>query len=352
MSFDLLRPELLWLTCGSLALLAVGLWGLARRRGERADLVAAARLDRFLPDRSDGRALVRVFLAAAAVLLLVLALIGPVRGYTLRERVGTGLDIVVCVDTSRSMLARDVRPSRLERARREVKGLLGVIRGDRVALLAFSGDTREVAPLTHDRNALATLLERVSPGDNRRGGTNLASAIERALEMFDGRTGAHEAIVLLTDGEDHDGLGAALAAEAKSRGIRIFVVGIGTEGGGKIPILRSDGGEGFLRDREGEEVVTRLDRASLERIASLTGGEYLGVEEHPTPLEELYAARIARIEGRELVGGMERVPRDRFQWALALALACMLGETGLRERRPRVRDPRERDPREPDRGAA
>ena len=328
-----LRPWAAWAPLIGILVLIHGLCSLARRRRERGRFVDRAQLARFLPGFSGKRAGVRVGLAAAATALIGVSLVGPVRGFTLREVRSSGLDLVVCLDTSRSMLARDVRPDRLTRAKREIQGLLDRLGGDRVALIAFSGDAREVAPLTHDRAALRQLLERVTPEDNRLGGTSLASALERALEMFDGRTGANEAVVLVTDGEDLTGEGLRMAAQAHERGIRVYVVGVGTEGGGKIPVVDEQGGERFLADKEGAEVVTRMDRASLRRLAEETGGNFLAVDEDPTPLETLYGSRVAQLQGRELIGGKQRIPHDRYQWTLALALACMLGEAGLRERR-------------------
>lgn len=333
--FDYLRPELGWLALLAGLLAIVGLWGFARRRGELLRLVSRTQLRRFLPDYSRRRAFLRLILACAGLLLLAFGAAGPVRGYTYRDSSSRGLDLVICIDTSNSMLAQDLRPSRLERARREVLGLLERLRGDRVALIAFSGDTREVSPLTHDRFTLKGLLKFVRPEDNIRGGTDLAAAIEQGLAMFDGRTGAHEALVLLTDGEDLEGRALEVAARAADRGIRIYVVGIGTEGGGKIPVVDNAGRETFLRDPEGNEVVTRLSGASLQAIARTTGGDYLSAENSPTPLEDLYRARISKLEGRDLEGGQRQVPHDRYQWALVLALACILTESGLRERRRR-----------------
>jgi Ca-activated chloride channel family protein len=306
---------------------------LRRRAAERALLVAPEQLARFFPGFSARRAALRALLATAGLVLLGVALVGPVRGFTLRETRASGIDLVVCLDTSRSMLARDVRPDRLSRAKREVQGLLSRMGSDRLALIGFSGDAREVAPLTRDRVALAQMLERVTPDDNRLGGTSLASAIERALALFDGRTGASEAIVLITDGEDLEGEGLRMAGEAHARGIRVFVVGVGTSDGGKIPLVDERGEERFLVDKDGAEVVSRMDRESLRRLAQETGGEFLAIDEHPTPLEALYEERMRTLAQRELVGGKERIPHDRYQWPLALALACMLGEAGIRERR-------------------
>ena len=338
LAVSLSRPELAWLALAAPLLLGVGLWGLAARRREQARLVVAVQLERFLPRYSHGRALARAVLAGLAVLLLAVALMGPVHGSNAVPVVRRGLDLALCIDTSRSMLAEDVRPSRFERAKREVRGLLERLGGDRVCLVAFSGDARDISPLTHDTSALEGFLRYVSIEDNRMGGTDLGNALEHALELFDGREGAHEAIVLITDGEDLTGRGREVAERAATRGIRVFVVGVGTAAGGKIPVVGADGSQSFLVGPEGEEVLTALDDTSLRALAESTGGEYLSVEQSPTPLEELFEKRISVIEGYRSEEGFEEVPNDRYQLPLALALVCMLLELGLRERRA-PRDP-------------
>lgn len=333
LGFELIRPEQAAWLAASAAMLALGLWSLRARGIERTKLVAPRHVARFLPGFSGLRATARVVLAAAGLGLLAFALAGPVRGHTEREVRRKGLDLVVCIDTSRSMLVRDLRPDRLTRAKREVIGLIERLRGDRLALVAFAGEARDVSPLTHDRTTLRALLEDVSPEENTKGGTDLGTALLHALELFDGRSGAHEAIVMLTDGEDLEGRGLEVARTAAERGIRIYVVGMATEAGGKIPQVDEAGRETFVSDDEGREVVSALSDASLREIAGVTGGEYLAATSSPTPLEELYDLRIARIEGRELEGAVEYVPHDRFQWFLVAAFACMVVEGALRERR-------------------
>lgn len=331
--FEVLRPALAgWLVLAPLAGVA-GWLALRRSRAELAAWVSASKRARFLPGFSLQRAHARLVLGVAGLALLALALLGPVRGHTWRAVSRKGLDLVLCLDTSRSMLAQDLRPSRLERAKREIKGLLDHLAGDRVALVAFSGDARDITPLTRDRGTLTGLLAHVTPDDNQKGGTDLAAALGRALALFDGRTGAHEAIVLLTDGEDLGGQASAQAEEAAKRGIRVFVVGIGTEAGGKIPVVASGGRSGFLEDENGQEVVTRLERETLVNLAARTGGDYLSAEEAPTALEDLYRSRITRLSGREIEGGERRVPYDRFQWPLALALLCLALELLVRVQR-------------------
>jgi len=329
--FEFLRPGLFWLLFLAPLAFFAGWAARARSRAELARWVAARHELRFLPGWSRTRGYLRVALGAAGLLFLALAALGPVRGFTYRAVSRKGLDLVVCLDTSRSMLAQDLRPSRLERAKREIVGLMDRLAGDRVALVAFSGDARDITPLTRDKQTLEGLLKFVTTEDNHEGGTDLAAAIEHALTLFDGRTGAHEAIVLLTDGEDLAGKAAAQAQEAVKRHIRVFVVGVGTEAGGKIPLVDEKGNASFLRDPEGNEVVTKLERESLIALARSTGGDFLSAEQSPTPLEDLYRARVSRIEGREIEGGERRVPYDRFQWPLALGVLCLLFELGLRE---------------------
>lgn len=330
LGFDLLRPGFLAAVLAGPFVLVVGFLGLRWRARGRARLVAPEQLSRFFPRFSENRARFRVVLAAAGALLLGFALVGPVRGYTLREVRRRGLDLVICIDTSRSMLVQDLKPDRLTRARREVTGLLDRLQGDRAAILAFAGDVREVAPLSHDRATLAMFVATMNPDDNLRGGTDIGAALEHALTLFDERTGAHEAIIVLTDGEDLEGRGLEVARQAKERGVRVYLVGMGTPEGGKIP----DGARGFVKDETGKEVVSRMDGGGLQAIADATEGAYLRADASPVPLQELYEKRISKLEGRELLAGKERIPHDRYQWPLALAAACLLGEAAIRERRP------------------
>ncbi len=329
LGFSWLRPaDGLWLLVVPL-LLVMGYWSLRRRRRELRLFVGDRHLGKFAPSLSKYRPILRVLLATTGGFFLVLSLIGPVRGYSLRDVERKGLDLVFCLDTSRSMLVEDLRPNRLERAKREMRGLLDKLKGDRVAVLAFAGDVRKVAPLTHDRNTLSSFISTITTKDNLTGGTNIGAALAAALELFDGRTGSNEAIVLLTDGEDLSGEGLKVAEDAAARGIRIYVVGMGTLEGGKIP---EDGG-GFVRDEARLEVVSAMDGSSLEVIAETTNGAYIAASTIALPLEELYEKRMSRLETRALWAGRERIPHDRFQWPLVVALGCLLLESALRGRK-------------------
>jgi len=320
--------------------LAAPLLALAGWRGLRAGEEALRRFverERWaagIPGFAPSRKRLRLGLGCVALLLASLALLGPLVGTTERSILRRGIDLVVALDTSRSMLARDVRPDRLGRAKREIRGLARRLRGDRLALVSFAGDARVLCPLTHDTASFELFLDEADPGRNRVGGTNLAAAIRESLRLFDGRTGAHEAIVLLTDGEDLAGEGLAAAKEAAGKGIRIFVVGMGSVGGGKIPIEEKEGKEAFLKAPGGEEVRTSLDLDGLRKIAEASGGDAIQVESSPAPLDEIYDKRISAIARREFEGTKRRVPIDRYQWPLAAAFLLGLVSTAMGERKP------------------
>lgn len=246
-----------------------------------------------------------------------------------------GLDVVFCLDTSRSMLARDMEPNRLERAKRDIRSLLPtLVGGDRVALLAFAGQTRLVVPPTHDIDSFEHLLERVDTDTVRIGGTDLAAALRRALELAETGEERTTAIVLLTDGEDLAGAGKQAAAEVRARGIVLYTVGYGSTRGSKILVQR-DGEESFLRSDAGDEVVSAMDADSLRAMAEAAGGELVRADVVPLPLLELKAKRLDPMLQRTFDAGEEVAPKTRYQWVLIpclLLLVCDMFVAGGRRR--------------------
>ena len=334
MSFE--HPEtLLWLLALP-ALLALAWWrvGVAKRR--RARLLGAL-ADELAPGFSTPRRLARDGLGALAVGLLVAALAGPLVGTRLREIQRRGVDVMVVLDTSRSMLSEDLRPSRLERAKREVRGLLERMAGDRVGLVTFAGDARRICPLTHDATSYRLFLDDVDTTTNALGGTAIGEGLELALESFDAEYPAESVIVLLTDGEDHtsDPPPSEIAFKARARGIPIHVVAFGTAEGGTVPLRDRRGNVTALEDLDGEVVVSRPDEALLETIAGTADGAYLSAERTPFPLDELYTKRIAVMPGVTRGSATREEGVDRFQWALVAALGCLFARTLLQDGRPR-----------------
>lgn len=345
---EVLRPGHGWFALLGLLPLVCAAALLGRRRAMLARLAEPRHLARLFPDlaRRAGvgrdlgawlarRGWLRALLSAAAAALLAFALLGPVRGFALVPVATRQVDVVVCLDTSRSMLVEDVEPSRLARAKNEVAALFDAMRGERVGLVAFAGLARMVAPLTKDVDTARFFLERLSPDDNRKGGTDIGAALRLALDRLDADAGSNQAIVIVTDGEDLSGEGLDAAEEAAQRGVVVHVLGLGTAAGGKVP----DGMGGFVKDESqegrGEEVVSRLESSTLRALSDATGGIYLEARGRVLPLEELYRRAIAAMEGRNLVDGKERVPRDRYQWPLLAALIALVAEGALRDTRAR-----------------
>lgn len=315
-----------------LAWLGAGRLDRHRRRRGRELLGARARQ---LVAGSDTHPSRRHLLLAAGLTCAVLAALQPMWG-TAEQRVEQrGIDLVLCVDVSRSMLARDVMPSRLAAARRHIEMLAERARGDRLALVVFAGEARLLVPLTQDVDSFLDLLQQASPTSVGKGGTDLGAALTCALEALRAATGDHEVILLLTDGEDHQGRGERVAKLAKERGIVVHTVGIGSPRGSKI-VVDGEGGEAFLRDKAGGEVVSAMDPSSLDRIATAGGGEFVDASSTSRPLVELYDRRAVPMARKALATQQSRVLRNRYQWPLLLGLGLWLWDFARRARvRPR-----------------
>jgi Ca-activated chloride channel family protein len=308
-------------------------WAFRRRERDLARFVDAALLPSVAPDLDRRRRRARAALSVLGLALIILALAGPMWGFRWQEVRSEGVDLVIALDTSKSMLATDVAPNRLARAKLAIQDLLTELGGDRVALIPFAGTSFVQCPLTLDRDAFRESLESVEVGIIPRGGTNLPAAIESALEAFEGRQGSHQAIVLITDGESHEGdIDEAVKLAAES-GIKIFTVGIGTAGGELIP---AEGG-GYLKDRKGQVVKSRLDETTLQKIAIDTGGVYLHAAGVDLGLGALYRDHIATMDKRELESTMERRYEHRYQIPLIAAFLLLAAEMLVGERASRRR---------------
>lgn len=302
------------------------------------ELRSSGALDRFISRVLQGRLVARTSrvrrIARAAclgltMLFLVLALMRPQFGLTFVSTPRVGAEILVCIDVSRSMLAEDVVPNRLERAKAEVRDLLPYLEGDQVGLIAFAGRASIRCPLTPDFSFFRLVLDGVSANSVGRGGTRLEDPIRKAIDAFGGAGDAARAILLVSDGEDHDSLPIEACEFAKERGIQIIAIGFGDEGGS--PIMITDPGTGAreqLRDREGEIVRSRLDGETLREMALVTEGVYVPAGTRSLDLEEIYESAIAPLTRGEIESGGRTVRQEAYQWpALAALLSLLVGAT-------------------------
>lgn len=326
------KPMLLSLLLLVPALLAF-LW--FAERWHRAAQAAYADLplwQKFAPEMAGRSSRWWWAIPATVVTLLVLAAAGPQWGFRWQEVRGQGIDLVIALDTSRSMLATDVKPNRLERAKLEIQDLVKKLRGDRVALVAFAGTAFTQCPLTLDYSAFLESLRAVEVGIVPRGGTSLAAALRTGLSAFEGREGKHKALVLITDGEDHEGgvdEAVALAAEA---GVRVYTVGVGSPEGELVPAGDRDG-SGYLKDRRGQVVKSRLDEQTLKNIADKTQAVYVRGSATQLGLETLYNDYLSKLDKRERKSTLEKKLEHRFLWLLVPALLLVVAEPRWRARR-------------------
>jgi Ca-activated chloride channel family protein len=303
---------------------------LVRRRERRLGLlIEDAAVGRLAPDRSRSLPRARVVIWFAGCALVLVALGRPQWGIRWQEERRRGLDVMVVLDTSNSMLAADLKPNRLQRAKLGLNDLLRRLGGDRIGLVAFAGSSFLACPLTTDYAAFSMVLEDVRPGTIPRGGTGIARALETALGSFDAGGAADRVIVLVTDGEDHEGGLERAAAALAQRKVRVIAVGLGTAGGDFIP---TEGGA-FLKDRAGAVVRTSLRAETLKRIAAATGGIAVGADAGDFAWERILDLGLAGLKREEREARLVKVYEERFPWFLGGALLLFALESLLGERR-------------------
>ncbi|MBF0553030.1 MAG: VWA domain-containing protein [Nitrospirae bacterium] len=272
-------------------------------------------------------------LVSVAVLLCVTALMRPQWGFHLEEVKRRVSDILIAIDTSKSMLATDVKPNRLARSKFAVHDLIKKLRGDRVGLIGFAGKAFLFSPLTVDYNGFILALNDLSVNSIPVGGTDIASAIDEAITIYKDNPSKDKSLILITDGEDLQGNAMAAAERAKDAGMRIYTVGIGTPEGELIQVADEKGGVQFLKDSEGNMIKSRLDEGTLEKIALTTGGSYVRAGNAGVGLELIYDEKLSRADKKETEEKMERRYNERFQYPLALALILLMIEALLPDRK-------------------
>jgi len=288
---------------------------------------------RLLPDVSRARQVLKAVFLLVAVALVVVSLARPRYGYEWEDIKRKGVDIVVVLDLSTSMLAEDVDPNRLERAKRELSDLLDMLEGDRLGLVAFAGTAFVQCPLTVDYRAYRLFLDQMDPNMMPVQGTDLGAAIATAVQTFDEEKLSSKAIILISDGEDNEGLGLQAAEVAAEQGVKIFAIGIGGEDPVPFPDPVRGGNK---RDGYGALVKTSFDEVGLKKIALATGGGYERSQSGDLDLEAIYKQDIKQgMEAYEIATSRSQNWRERYQWPLGLALLLLVLESLLPEVRRR-----------------
>lgn len=274
---------------------------------------------------------IKIIIMLISIILSVFALMRPQWGFRWEQVRRKGLDILIALDTSKSMLAGDVLPSRLERSKLAIKDLVKNLKGDRIGLIAFSGSAFLQCPLTVDYGGFLLALENINAESIPTGGTSLSAAIKEALKSYEGGQKKYKVLVIVTDGENHTGDALGFAERAKKEGINIFCIGIGSKEGDLIPLTDEKGQKTFLKDREGNVVKTRLDEAVLQKIALATDGAYVRSTNTEFGLDLLYKERLSKMEKRELASKMNKHYEERSQLFLLPALLLLVLEMFIKD---------------------
>jgi Ca-activated chloride channel family protein len=325
------EPDLLLGLVGLLPLLLITGLMISRRTGLLARMAEQGLWPTLLPGHSPARKKTANLIRILALALAVVALARPQWGFQWEEVKQRGLSIIVALDTSKSMLAQDIKPSRLQQAKWGIRDLIKQLRGDRIGLVAFAGDAFLQCPATIDYAAFLMMLDDTYAGIVPIGGTDLFQALETSIESFEksDESQADKVIILISDGEGHTGEPLSLLPKLKKEGIRVFAIGVGTKTGELIQTS-----DGFVKDKEGNVVKSALNETMLERLAFETKGFYVRSAPGDFGLERVYQQGIAELQREERESRMSKIWTERFQWFIAAALLLLLIEASIRPIKP------------------
>lgn len=314
-------------------------WGFLRQRSAMRRWADSGLFERLVPGASAMRTLVRGTLALLASVAMVGALVDPRAGEVPVDVQRRGIDVVFVLDVSRSMLAQDVAPNRLERAKQLVADAIDRMAGDRAGLIAFAGSPVLKSPLTLNYGALKLSLNELTPQDSARGGSLLGDAIRIATDAFTDQVKGGKAIIVLSDGEDMESFPVEAARKAfTERGIRTYAVGLGDSvDGARIPVMQ--GRERTWLLYEGKEVWTKMDPKLLTEMCLAGGGAFVPAGTRLVDMGEVYDSAVASVGRRDFERTQVKRSMPQFQWFAGLAGVLLVAESlvGLRRRRPEPR---------------
>ncbi len=326
-------PQFLWLLWLVPVVILFYLISFRRKRKALGAFGSLGLMAKLTPSVSRRKQRLKTILMVLGLSFLLFSLARPQYGKRLRMMKRRGVDIIICLDTSKSMLAEDIMPNRLERAKHELTDLIDELKGDRVGIVAFAGDAFLECPLTLDYGAAKLFLDILDPDIIPTPGTAIGEAIRVALRGFNQKERKYKVMVLLTDGEDQGSDPIKAARDASQEGVRVYAVGIGSPQGAPIP-LRDNRGKllEYKKDREDQTVMSKLDEVTLQEIALLTDGKYYRSTTGGMELDRIYED-ISKLEKRELKSRQYSQYEDRYQYFLLVGVLALMAEGFLSDRR-------------------
>ena len=311
-------------------------WDFYKRKNALKEFASGEASKRLAPKKSGMKFFIKAGLVLTALFLLIFALANPQVGTKVEEVKQVGIDVYVLLDVSNSMNAEDIKPSRLEKAKHDIKNLIKKLQGDRIGLIVFAGRAYVQFPLTTDYSAANMFLDAVDTKSVPQQGTNIGEAIDLALKSFKKKTDTKKAIILITDGEDNEGGIDAGIKKANEEDVSIYTIGLGTPEGAPIPAYDASGKMiGYKKDRYNKVVLTKLDEATLKKIASETHGKYYNAQNGENELEMIYKD-LSKLQKKEF--GSKRITdfEDRFYYLLFPAILLLLFDFFLSRNKTRL----------------
>lgn len=291
-----------------------------RRSSALTNFAEKKLIDRLAPKNMLNRWIIKSALFLLAYMFLVIALTRPQFGVKTSMMERKGIDIMVALDISKSMLAEDIAPNRIDRAKHEISKFIDMLKGDRVGLIVFAGESFVQCPLTLDYGAARMFLKSVNTSWINLQGTALADAINQSSTSLGTKDTKHKVLILISDGEDHQGNAIDAAKKAAKQGVKIYTVGLGSEKGAPIPIRKSSGNTTYKKDKNGNLVLTKLNSMALEKIAIEGKGHYFHAGTD-LDLTQIYA-EISKMEKKDL--GLNKMTAYREQYQIFLLIAMLI----------------------------
>ena len=295
--------------------LGVMIW----QRSAQKKFAESALLKKLSPDRSYFKPALKVLMVCTAIFFLVFGLVNPKIGTKIETVKREGVDVVFAIDVSKSMLAEDIAPNRIEKSKQLVTQIINNLGSDRVGIIAYAGSAYPQLPITTDYSSAKLFLSQMNTDMLSSQGTAIAEAIELAKTYYNDEEQTNRVLFIISDGEDHVGESANIAEQANEEGIRIFTVGVGKAEGGPIPLKRNGVVQSYKKDQDGNRVITKLDEQTLKDIAAEANGEYIDGTNTATVVETV----------QNLLNGMDKKEfeakqfadfKDQFQWFLGIGL--------------------------------
>ncbi len=289
-------------------------------------------ISRLIPDYSRNRLILKFLLLLVALVFMVIGLADPQVGSRLVKAERKGIDIMLALDVSNSMLAEDIKPSRMERSKQAISKLIDELRSDRIGMILFAGKAYTQLPITTDYAAAKLFLSTVSTDAVPVQGTAIGEAIDLAVKSFNESNEHSKAIIIITDGENHEGDVLTTAKQAAEKGIHIYTIGMGSPEGGPIPVFQGNNRTGYKKDRQGNTVVTKLNETMLQQIASAGQGVYVRASNASAGLSKIFD-EINKLNKSEIESMMFSDYEDRFQYFLGISMLFLILDLLIAERK-------------------